>query len=120
MTTQTTIRENQAWLRGQDHSVNLIFQPSARVQWYRADGTPLPNLLPCDPHHMAMFRKNGWTLKPFEAVAGAPALVLAEEPSGVLAEHRHRYGKTLGAPCKVAGCTAIRQRLTHHAKNGKN
>ena len=64
MSTTTDIRENSAWLKGQGYAVDIIFKPAKRVQWYRADGVALPNLLPCDTYHLRNFRRKGWTLKP--------------------------------------------------------
>jgi len=63
MPTTTEVKENREWLAGQGYSVDIIFQPAKRVQWYKADGVPLPNLLPCDPYHIRQFRAKGWSLQ---------------------------------------------------------
>lgn len=75
MATGPQVREARAFLKGNGYSVELIFEPSARAQWYRADGTPLPDLLPVAPYYMESFRKKGWTLQP-------PAKPTTAEPLG--------------------------------------
>ena len=41
---------------------SLDIKVSEKRQWYRADGTPLPNLLPDDDYHRSRFQRKGWTL----------------------------------------------------------
>ena len=79
MPTGVQIKEDNDWVREQGYSVDILYRPSPQVQWYRGDGTPLPNLLPCDPWHLRKFRAKGWTLKPHPVAVAAP--VPAAAPS---------------------------------------
>ena len=45
---------------------SLDIKVSEKRQWYRADGSPLPNLLPDDDYHRSRFQAKGWTLVPPE------------------------------------------------------
>ena len=45
---------------------SLDIKVSEKRQWYRADGSPLPNLLPEDDSHRSRFQAKGWTLVPPE------------------------------------------------------
>jgi hypothetical protein len=58
---------------GFESSMEITRQPKS--QWYKADGTPLPNLLPTDDYHLMVFRAKGWTLTPPQA----EALLLAKK-----------------------------------------
>jgi len=53
------IRRN---LAAQDIEGNVEVKISEKRQWWRADGTPLPNLLPDDDYHRTRFADKGWTL----------------------------------------------------------
>ena len=55
-------KDNKTWVSGQGYSMEIIDNPTAKVKWYRADGTPLRNLLPADPYHIQRFRRKGWRL----------------------------------------------------------
>ena len=44
------------------------------AQWYRADGTALPNLLPADPYHIRRYEARGWTMFPPSRPAPVPDL----------------------------------------------
>lgn len=96
-----------------------IFNPRPCAQWYKGDGTALPNLLPADPHHIRLYEKRGWTMLPprlSEPVAAEPvgAVAVAEA-----APHIHHYGKTMGSPCKARGCQAVRQTPYQTRKRSK-
>ena len=54
-------REKMARQMGFGSSLELNLQP--KRQWYKEDGTPLPNLLPVDPYHLEVYSAKGWTLK---------------------------------------------------------
>jgi len=58
-------QDSKAWIQAQGYAMEIIDNPTARVQWYRADGTALPNLLPADGYHMRRFRAKGWRLTPY-------------------------------------------------------
>jgi len=54
--------ETRQWLNRQGFAVELLEKRAERVQWYKADGTPIGGLLPADPYHMARYRAKGWRL----------------------------------------------------------
>ena len=68
MPTAIERKEASEWLDGQGYSIEIIDRPAQRVQWYRRDGLPLPNLLPADNYHLKLYRAKGWTLRPPVAV----------------------------------------------------
>ena len=55
-------RQNQLTQAGVKATLSFSSRPVA--QWYKPDGTPLPNLLPADPHHIEAFERKGLTLMP--------------------------------------------------------
>ena len=80
-------RESKEWIGGQGYAMEIIDNPTSRVQWYRADGTPLPNLLPADGYHMRRFRAKGWRLTPYseeqlEMFKDSNITMIKGEPSG--------------------------------------
>lgn len=70
------LRQRQRSLNESGVALNLIDTRPAKGQWYKVDGTPLPNLLPIDPYHMRRYEKRGFTLIP----PVAQVSVVAEEP----------------------------------------
>ena len=44
--------------------MEFFYNPPPRAQYYRADGTKLPSLLPSDAYGMQRYLKKGWTLRP--------------------------------------------------------
>jgi hypothetical protein len=48
--------------RGIALRINVVHPPKG--QWYMRDGSPLPNLLPTDPYHRAVYLEKGWSLIP--------------------------------------------------------
>lgn len=59
-----------------DGKMDFFYNPPPRAQYYRPDGTPLPNLLPSDAYGMQRYLKKGFTLSPPEhpvAVTAPPA-----------------------------------------------
>jgi hypothetical protein len=96
-------------------SVRLTTEDAPKAQWYKVDGTPLPNLLPADDHHRKRFMGRGWSMIPTGAYAerdraGAESGGGANEDEVKFARHIHRYSAPVGSPCKFEGCTARRQR----------
>jgi len=87
--------------------VNLIRNASPKAQWYKGDGTPLPNLLPADAYHIVRYQRRGWSM--LEPTV-APVETSVEAPAGIGSpvSHIHRYGKNTGSLCKVNGCDAAR------------
>jgi hypothetical protein len=98
------LRQRQRSLNESGVALNLIDTRPAKGQWYKADGTPLPNLLPIDPYHMRRYEKRGFTLIPpavhepvvaeepdreSSAVAIASRLVEADESGVTVAEPDH-------------------------------
>ncbi len=105
------LKDRQRTLSKGGIHVDLIANPATKVQWYRADGTPLPNLLPADAYHIRLFeKKKGWSMVPPNGATTRPA------PTGT--SHVHRYAKPMGSPCKITGCTATRtQPFKPHKKS---
>lgn len=69
MAESSATSELQQWVKAQGADLwELLYNPRARAQWYRADGTPVEGLLPCDPYHTQRYRARGWTLRPREVV----------------------------------------------------
>jgi len=107
-------------------AVELSYTPAPKAQWYRADGVALPNKLPSDPYHRDVYEKKGWTLFPPTGVqTNTPwkpegAMPITSESSLPLqpdsdggdaaapSTHQHRFSKTVGSPCNIQGCTAVR------------
>lgn len=59
----------------------LDFDLNQPVQWYRSDGTPLPQLLPADEYHRQLYMSKGWSLSPPKgevAVKAGPSLIEQE------------------------------------------
>lgn len=60
-----TTGEDKATLKRQlakDGKVEFFYNPPPRAQYYRADGMPLPSLLPSDPYSMKRYFAKGFTL----------------------------------------------------------
>ena len=64
--TERDLRRIRRNLAAQDIEGNIEVKVSEKRQWYRADGSPLPNLLPDDDYHRSRFQAKGWTLVPPE------------------------------------------------------
>ena len=95
--TQKQIRKS---LKGAGVHLEIVHNPRPTMQWYRADGTPLPNLLPADEHHRGLYLKKGWTMFPPQVTS-----------------HVHRYNAPVGSPCKaVDGCPVVRRARLHKRK----
>lgn len=75
MATGQQVRDAQQFLKENGFNIQLVFTPTARAQWYRADGTPVPGLLPLDPYFVRSFRKKGWSLQP----PAKPQPIVAEQ-----------------------------------------
>ena len=60
--TERDLRSIRRSLEAQGIEGNVDVKVSEKRQWYRADGTPLPNLLPDDDYHRSRFQRKGWTL----------------------------------------------------------
>ena len=58
-----TLERNRKIRREGFDSEKILRQMPAR-QWWRADGTPLPKLLPVDSYHFDIYTGKGWTLRP--------------------------------------------------------
>jgi hypothetical protein len=56
--------------------LNLVVDRVPKLQWYKADGTPLANLLPADQYHQTLFGKRGMTLYPPENPAPSEPVAL--------------------------------------------
>ena len=98
--------------------VQLISKTAPKAQWWRADGTPLPNELPADPYHTRRYLDRGWKMYPPAKVAEEPKveevvnepypfLVQNEEPKEL--KHYHRFGREMGSVCTTSECNATRQ-----------
>ena len=117
------------------------YTPAPTAQWYRADGTALPNLLPADPYHIRRYEARGWTMfPPVAPTSPAPVpdlnetaaadveeaaweighrggISLATSEAKPVRKHVHAYNQQMGSPCKVSGCGAVR--TTPFVKRGK-
>ena len=95
------------------------YTPAPTAQWYRADGTALPNLLPADPYHIRRYEARGWTMFPSPSQAPVPDLneKAAADVEEAVRKHVHAYNQQMGSPCKVSGCDAVRTTL--FVKRGK-
>jgi len=105
-------------------AMELSYTSAPTAQWYRADGVPLPNLLPADLYHREQYEAKGWSLfpptvkpdiswKPGVMATPSPQRADEEEPAitpAVIPLHPHRFTRVMGSPCKVQGCSAVRQR----------
>ena len=123
MVTTMERREIGRWLEQQGFTLTMIDQRGALAQWYRADGTPLPNKMPADAYHLRRYRAKGWSLKAPPSVREGEAVhwdgtqwrtIPSNQTAtnGVAAFQAHRthlYGKEMGSRCKVPGCTKVRQ-----------
>lgn len=89
--------------------VELIDNPRTRVQWYKPDGTPLPNLLPGDAHHVRLWEKQGWRIGPFLTQTVSLPADPPRQYATARGSHQHRFNRAVGSPCKVEDCTAVRQ-----------
>lgn len=69
--TQQRIQQVERTLSSMGDKVHINLSLNDKRQWYRADGTPLPHLLPVDDYNRAVFEANGWSLIP---PAGAPVI----------------------------------------------
>lgn len=69
--------QEQTILRSTGVAVRLTDTTTEKRQWWKADGTPLPNLLPADTYHVKRYLGRGWSLiSPSDPVAVAtPRLV---------------------------------------------
>ena len=105
------------------------YTPAPTAQWYRADGTALPNLLPADPYHIRRYEARGWTMFPppsqvpdlnekAAADVEAAAWEIGHRGGISLPKHVHAYkNHPIGSPCRVSGCDAVRTTL--FVKRGK-
>jgi hypothetical protein len=98
--------------------VQLISKTAPKAQWWKADGTPLPNELPADPYHTRKYLDRGWKMYPpagvteeskVEEVANKPYpfLVKTEELKEI--KHYHSFGREMGSVCTTSECNATRQ-----------
>ena len=55
--TERDLRSIRRSLEAQGIEGNVDVKVSEKRQWYRADGTPLPNLLPDDDYHRSRFQR---------------------------------------------------------------
>ena len=108
-------------LKARGIAMNLLLNPPPKGQWYRKDGTALPNLLPADAWHRSLYQGKGWTLLPpvqeapdHEEVPVTPFLD-AVVSSGVRS-HVHTYAKAIGSPCEEHGCRARRKKPFVHRR----
>lgn len=67
--------EQELQLKG--HAVRINVRGVPKAQWYREDGSALPNHLPADAHHRERYQKRGWSLIP-------PAEVVKYVPSRIV------------------------------------
>tara|TARA_Y100000310_G_scaffold341686_1_gene441659 strand:+ start:4471 stop:4890 length:420 start_codon:yes stop_codon:yes gene_type:complete len=113
----------------------LIDNTAEKRQWWRPDGSKLPNLLPADAYHTRRFIAKGWGLVPpanpvpvetvrrgvvdgtGDAEVASNASTEASPTWSEIAKHAHRYNKAVGSVCKVNGCEAVR--TTAYKKRGK-
>jgi hypothetical protein len=117
--------ESKVWLMGQGMDRNMIEymieNRGPKVQWYKADGAPLPALLPSDAHHRDRYRAKGWTLvqnpdyqpsvvaeEPVEALVEIPPTGRVDTTNSTNGTHIHEYAKALGSPCRHQGCARVR------------
>ena len=116
---QEELRDRKEWLQGQGAGIDIFYQdPAPRLQWYLPDGTPTVNLMRTDPYHMQKYRQKGWTLQPpvgqAEETDGAEVLQFPTSPVETsvavseVPEHRHRFRREVGSPCKFRDCSAVR------------
>jgi hypothetical protein len=160
-------------LEARGYHLKLNVSTPAKAQWYRQDGTPLPNLLPSDPHHRDKYYSRGWSLLPIkdedivpiqtrlvgvgksdtssttnvvvldneeevmsgtdtptigltlpqgvsyaeaEAVLAAYYMNKDSMPEPVIKNHPHKFDKSIGSPCKIMGCMAVRKQYSKSSK----
>ena len=70
MATPTELRDLKRWLGVQGYGMDLVERRGRRVQWYKPDGKPVPNLLSADADSILRYLRKGWTLKPPNAPFG--------------------------------------------------
>lgn len=58
------LQEERKTLQAEGLDSGMLMTVRPKVQWYRADGTPLGTLLPTDDYHYQRFKAKGWTLIP--------------------------------------------------------
>lgn len=71
MTTASDQAALKAALR-KDGVLEFFYTPPPRAQYYRPNGTPLPNLLPGDPYSMQRYLAKGFTLSPRPDAVASP------------------------------------------------
>jgi len=102
----------QKELKAAGISLAIVDNPQPKAQWYRADGMPMPKLLPADPHHRRVYKAKGWSLIPPAEVATVVAAETFADPVPVqqtVPEHSHRFkGHRLGSSCNYKGCPVVR------------
>ena len=80
------------WLQSQGYGIEIT-RGRQRVQWYKADGTPLPGLVPASPYHIHLCRSKGWTLRPPTPTAGdVPSEVSPHQPTAPKPHRRRQRG----------------------------
>ena len=116
-------RERQLRARGIVAELEII--PGPKRQWYRADGAPMPNLLPADPYHIRAYEKKGWTLIPGagneKTVEDWKPRALKETATPFLdaqvqtkkelpqeKPHTHRYTRRSQGKCVIKGCDHVK------------
>lgn len=104
-------------LRRTGSVVQLISNPAPKAQWWRADGTPLPNELPADAYHTKRYLDRGWKMYPPEGIVEEPKVEEVNKPYPFLAKteelkeikHYHKFGREMGSVCTTSECNATRQ-----------
>jgi len=93
MTTASEKQELREQLK-RDGKMEFFYNPPPKAQYWRSDGTPLPNLLPSDAYGMQRYLKKGFTLTPPEH----PTPSVEPYPDTVM---------PLGTPAKIDRVEAI-------------
>ena len=109
-------------LRQTGMKVELISKTSPKAQWWKKDGTPLPNVLPADAYHTRRYLRRGWTMYPPEGVAEEPKVEEPKveevnKPYPFLAKTEElkeiklylNFGRQMGSVCTTSECNATRQ-----------
>lgn len=102
--------EEQKIFKSTGVQVGLIRNKQPWAQWWKEDGTPLPNKLPADAYHVTKYLNRGWSMT-------APVEPVMLHPNGANGSHVHRYNRKMGSVCKQNGCDAAR--TTEYKKRQK-
>lgn len=115
MTTGTDKATLKQQLR-RDGRLEFFYHPPPQAQYYRADGRPLPNLLPADPYAMKRYLAKGFTLAP--PTGGVPTESAVAYPDTVIVAPEQSTGRLERIDDIAEQRQANRQKLYEDAAQG--